>query len=452
MIDSLYTQNITCAMPQSQTKSDKSIAERIEQYFDRLWPLLRSTTGDGVRQTHRILRELVPFDTVEIPSGTQVLDWTVPKEWVVREAYVIAPDGTRILDIAENNLHILGYSAPFRGRVSKSELLDHLYSRPDYPEAIPWVTSVYSPRWGFCLSHNQLQSLPEGVYEVVVDTELVDGYMTLSEAVLQGQCDQEVLISTYTCHPSMANNELSGPLVAAFLYDALSKLKVRRLTYRFVFLAETVGCIAYLARRGNTFKEKLTAGYVVTCAGDRGQFTYKHSRKGDTLADRAAAYVLKRLPHSSAKFIPFAPDNGSDERQYCSPGFNLPVGSIMRTMYGCYKEYHTSMDNKDFISFESLEETVKVYFDVCRTLEVNRRYRNLMPFGEPQLGKRGLYPTLSTGQTNEWISAISWFLNMSDGEHDLLEIANRSQADIFLLSDIAQRCVTEGLAQIVDEP
>jgi len=280
---------------------------------------------------------------------------------------------------------------------------------------------------------------------------LIDGALTLSEAVLHGQCDREVLISTYTCHPSMANNELSGPLVAAFLYDALSNMKSRRLTYRFVFLAETVGCIAYLARRGERLKEKLAAGYVVTCAGDPGQFTYKHSRQGDTLADRAAVYVLGRLPGNSAKFIPFAPDNGSDERQYCSPGFNLPVGSIMRTMYGCYKEYHTSMDNKDFISFQSLAETVNIYLDVCRTLEVNCRYRNLMPFGEPQLGKRGLYPTLSTGQTNEWISAISWFLNMSDGEHDLLDIARMSDGDIFLLSDIAQRCLEAGLVEIVKE-
>ncbi|HEY9759827.1 MAG TPA: DUF4910 domain-containing protein [Oculatellaceae cyanobacterium] len=426
----------------------RPIAETAKHYFDRLWPILRSITGEGVRQTHRILNELVPLQTFEIPSGTEVFDWTIPKEWVVREAYVIAPDGRRILDIAENNLHIVGYSTPFRGKVALSELVEHLYSLPDLPDAIPWITSVYSPRWGFCCSHSFKESLPEGQYEVVIDTDLIDGSLTLSEALLPGVSDEEVLISTYTCHPSMANNELSGPLVAALLYEQLAQIPERRLTYRFVFLPETVGSIAYLAKRGDILKSKMVAGYVVTCAGDPGPFTYQYSRRGNTLADRAAEVVLKQLGDSRVNFMPFRP-TGSDERQYCSPGFNLPVGSIMRTMYGCYKEYHTSLDNRDFISFDAIEESVKIYLEVCEALEANRTYLNVKPYGEPQLGKRGLYPTISTGNAAAFVNALLWFLNFSDGEHDLLSIAERSGIGVKLLAEVASRCLEQGLVEVV---
>lgn len=402
--------------------------QKIESYFDRLWPIMRSLTGDGVRRTHDILSELLPLQRMEVPTGSQVFDWTVPQEWVVREAYVITPEGKKILDIKDNNLHLLNYSIPFKGTISWEELDQHLYSLPNMPKAIPYFTSYYSPRWGFCLSQEERNQLPKGDYQVHIDTELIDGSLTISEAILPGEEGKEVLFSTYTCHPSLANNELSGPLVSAFLYQKLAALPKRRLTYRFVFLPETIGSIVYLSKYGEHFLKNLVAGYVVTCCGDRGSYTYKRSRQGNSLADRAAEYVLSREP--SYKAVDFFP-TGSDERQYCSPGFNLPVGSIMRTMYGKYPEYHTSFDNKTLISFEDMSKTVDLYFNVCDTLEKNCTYRNLFPFCEPQLGKRGLYKNLGgSKEVGVNITMISWILNMADGNNDLLEISKRSGIDI----------------------
>jgi aminopeptidase-like protein len=423
-----------------------SLANEIESYFDRLWPILRSITGEGVRQTHDILAELVKLESHEIPTGTQVFDWTVPKEWKVNEAYLIDPNGKRILDVRDNNLHLVNYSIPFRGVVSKGELAQRLYSLPDKPTAIPYVTTYYAPRWGFCLSQRERETLPEGDYQVVIDTELIDGSLTLSEAILPGESEEEVLISTYTCHPSLANNELSGPLVAAFLYRELAKLESRQFTYRFVFLPETIGAITYLHLRGEHLKKHLVAGYVVTCIGDAGSFTYKRSRQETALADRAAEHTLKhsRKPYKTLDFSPL----GSDERQYCSPGFNLPVGSLMRSMYGTYPEYHTSLDNKAFISFEAMAESVEMYLKVMKTLESNRLYKNLFPYGEPQLGKRGLYETLGRNTIPELSSAVFWLLNYADGEHDLLWIAEKSGYSIELFGKAAQACLE---AEIIEE-
>jgi aminopeptidase-like protein len=420
-------------------------AKELESYFDRLWPILRSITGEGVRQTHDILCELVRLERSEIPSGTRVFDWTVPKEWKVNEAYLIDPHGKRILDVRDNTLHLVNYSIPFRGVVSKDELDSHLYSLPDKPTAIPYITSYYAPRWGFCLSQDERETLPEGNYQVVVDTELLDGSLTLSEAVLPGESQEEVLISTYTCHPSLANNELSGPLVAAFLYRELARLEHRHLTYRFVFLPETIGAITYLHLRGEHLKKHLVAGYVVTCIGDAGSFTYKRSRRETSLPDRAAEHTLKHSgnPYKILDFSPL----GSDERQYCSPGFNLPVGSLMRSMYGTYPEYHTSLDNKSFISFGAMAESVQMYLRVMKTLESNRLYNNLFPHGEPQLGKRGLYETLGQNTIPELSSAVFWLLNYADGEHDLLWIAEKSGYSIALLDKAAQACLEVGIVE-----
>jgi aminopeptidase-like protein len=420
--------------------------EEIAAYFDRLWPILRSITGDGVRATHEILAELVPLERIEIPTGTVALDWTVPQEWVVRDAYVITPHGERILAVTENNLHLLNYSTAFTGTVSREALVEHLHTLPHQPNAIPYVTSYYEPRWGFCIAHEELERLPPGDYQVTIDTELVDGSLTIGEAVLPGKLSDEVLISTYTCHPSLANNELSGPLVAAFLYRRLAAWPARRLTYRFVFLPETIGSVCYLARRGKDLREKLVAGYVVTCIGDAGAFTYKRSRQGDSLADRAAIHVLDRSGRE-ARILDFFPDRGSDERQYCSPGFNLPVGSLMRTMYGTYPEYHTSLDDRSFISFEAIHESIGVYESVMRALEVNLKFANVLPFGEPQLGRRGLYDTLGTKASGPLKSAILWVLNFSDGDHDLLEIADRSGHDVHLLANAAEACAAAGLVE-----
>jgi len=420
--------------------------EEIAEYFDRLWPILRSITGDGVRQTHDILGELVPLQRIEVPTGTPVLDWTVPPEWVIRDAFVVSPTGERLADVRENNLHLVNYSIGFRGTLDRSELVEHVYTLPDQPEAIPYVTSYYTPRWGFCLRHRDLDGLPDGDYEVVVDAEHVDGSLTFSEAILPGDEADEVLISTYTCHPSLANNELSGPLVSAFLYRRLAALDRRRLTYRFVFLPETIGSITYLSRVGAHLRDRLIAGYVVNCIGTPSPFTYKRSRRHDSDADRAALYVLGRcgVEYSALDFFP---DGGSDERQYCSPGFDLPVGSLMRAMYATYPEYHTSLDNRHLISFDAMRESVDVYFDICRALEANVVYRNLFPYGEPQLGRRGLYETLGTKSSSVSTSAVLWTLNYSDGEHDLLDIAVRSGHDLDVLAEAASACAAAGLLE-----
>jgi aminopeptidase-like protein len=438
------------AMPQI-TQPESDAVEQIEVLFDRLWPLLRSLTGDGVRATHDILSEYVPLQRIEVPSGTRVFDWIVPKEWVVREAYVFAPDGRRILDVADNNLRLVNYSVPFRGTLSRVALDEHLHSRPDMPDAIPYVTSYYEPRWGFCLSEKERSALPDGDYEVVVDTELKDGALTISEAVLPGLESEEVLISTYTCHPSLANNELSGPLVAALLYRRLAAWPERRLTYRFVFAPETIGAIAYLALRGDHLREHLVAGYVATCCGLDTHFTYKRSRRGDSIADRAALHALKALD-AAHRVRDFAP-TGSDERQYCSPGFNLPVGSLIRGAYGEYPEYHTSLDNKALIDFVALRGSVDAYEVICRTLDRNVSFENLLPYGEPQLGRRGLYPTLGAADQAERVQAMMWVLSLSDGEHDLLSIAERSGLSVDQLWPAAMAAEKAGILRrrFVDE-
>jgi len=428
------------------TNSNKTDPKQIEEYFDKLWPLMRSLTGEGVRETHRILSELIPLKSIEVPSGTQVFDWKVPKEWVVNEAYIIDPNGKRILDIADNNLHLVNYSIPFQGTLSRDELDKYLYSLPEFPSAIPYVMSYYAPRWGFCLSQEQRDSLPDGDYQVVVNTDHIDGHMTLAEVVLPGEEDKEILFTTYNCHPSMANNELSGPLVTAMLCKRLAELPKRRFTYRFAFLVETIGSIAYLERNQELFKEKLHAGYVITCTGNDTPFRYKRSAIGDSAADVAAELTLNSKFGTNHRIDDFDP-LGSDERQYCSPGFNLPVGSFMRTKYGEYAEYHTSKDNKDFISFEGMAEAADTYFDVCQTHEMNRIYENTIKYCEPQLGPRGLYPTLGTRTNIESIEAISWFLNLADGKRDLIEISQKSGVSLEELYAVAEKCVKAEIAK-----
>jgi len=418
-------------------------------YFDRLWPLLRSLTGEGVRQTHDVLSELVPLERLEIPSGTACFDWTVPPEWICRQAHVTAPDGRRMLDVTEHNLHLVNYSAPFRGTVTRTQLEEHLHSLPNQADAIPYVTSYYARRWGFCLTQRQRDHLPEGDYQVVVDTEHVAGSLTISHAVLPGDERDEVMISTYTCHPSLANDNLSGPLAAAFLYRRLAALPQRRLTYRFCWLPETIGSIAYLHRLGEHLRQRLVAGYVVSCVGDSAPFTYKRSRRGGTPADRAALVALRKFSGERLRVLDFDP-SGSDERQFCSPGFDLPVGVIARSIYGSYPEYHTSLDNRDFISFEALVESVDALFATLLVLDRNRVFRRTNPCGEPQLGGRGLYPTLGTGrQRDEWLVALRWLLNLADGRHDLVAIAERSGSDFDLLHELAKECLQTKLIEPV---
>lgn len=422
----------------------------LEDMFDRLWPITRSICGPGLRETLDVLGEVMPHQRIEVPCGQPVFDWAVPQEWQAREAYVIAPDGRRILDLAVNNLHLVNYSVAFRGRLSRAELDRHLHSLPEQPDAIPYVTSYYAPRWGFCLAEHERRNLTEGDYEVVVDTVHKDGSLTLAEAVLPGSEAREVLFSSYICHPSLANNELSGPLVLAFLYRRIAAWPDRRLTYRFVLCPETIGTLSYLRLRGDHLRQRMDAGYVITCVGDAGgperRFTYKRSRMGDSLADRAALHTLSRTLNEPFETVDFAPDDGSDERQYCSPGFNLPVGSLMRTMYGQYPEYHTSLDNRGLMSFPAMQGSVAAYEQIARLLDGNLRYRNLSPYGEPQLGRRKLYATEGT-HVDAATSAVLWTLNLSDGSHDLLAIANRSGHPFPRILDAAKRAEQAGLLE-----
>ena len=419
--------------------------QQLEHYFDRLWSLNRSLTGEGNRESLRILSELVDLKVHEIPSGTACFDWNIPPEWNAHEAWIKDPNGNIVVDFRENNLHLLGYSTPIHAKMSLAELKPHLYSLPDNPDWIPYRTSYYKERWGFCLTHNLLISLPDGEYEVFIDSTLdKNGSMTIADAVIEGETEEEIMFSTYICHPSMANNELSGPLVQAFLYQAIKALGKTRYTYRFAFLPETIGAIYYLSQHGEHLKEKLRAGYVLNCIGDAGKFTYKRSRQLTSLADRAAETVLAqtKIGCHAEDFFPL----GSDERQYCSPHFDLPMGSVMRTRYYNYPEYHTSADNKDFISFEAMETSVLRLLDIIKLLEVNAYYVNQMPHCEPQLGKRGLYPNLgSDTSTRLRVGAMMWTLNLADGKHDLIDIVRRSGQPVSEILEVVKTLTEHGL-------
>lgn len=420
--------------------------KELEHYFDRLWPITRSLTGNGNRESLAILSELADLELKEIPSGTTCFDWSVPPEWNIKEAWIKNHKGEKIVDFAENNLHILGYSEPFKGYLSFDELQTHLYSLPAQPDLIPYFTSYYKRRWGFCIAHNQLINLdPQETYEVYIDSYLDEkGFMTIGEAVIPGQSKQEILISTYICHPSMANNELSGPLVAAFLYRELIKRRNLKYTYRFLFIPETIGSIYALSQQGQYWKENLKAGFVVTCIGDRGNFTYKKSRLGNCLTDRVAELVLQQT-ESAYEVVEFSP-RGSDERQYCSPGFNLPVGSLMRSMHEKFPQYHTSADNKSFVCFDAMQQSVLKFIDIIDVFEKNEKYINTMPFCEPQLDKRGLYPTLSSPNAkSDFVNAMMWVLNLSDGDHDLVDISTKSKIPVKQLIPVVDKLLTNGI-------
>ncbi|MDG1262020.1 MAG: DUF4910 domain-containing protein [Flavobacteriales bacterium] len=426
-------------MPSTELEKD------LESYFDRLWPICRSLTGDGVRETLAILQEVVPMELFSVASGSTVFDWTVPKEWNINEAYILDPSGQKIIDFKENNLHVFSYSTPVNTELTFEELNKHLRTLPAMPTAIPYVTSYYREQWGFCLSHEQWESLPrEGNYRVVIDSSLTNGELNYGECVLPGETDKEILFSTYVCHPSMANNELSGPLAQAFLYKEIAKLKNRKYTYRFVFAPETIGIIAYLDRVGDQLLKNLEAGYVLTCVGDRGPLTYKRSKQGQSVADRTAEHVLKHS-EKTHEIIDFAV-GGSDERQYCSPGFNLPVGSLMRTPYQRYKEYHTSLDNKEFISFSHLADTISTYMDIVKVFELNEPYENKVKFGEPQLGERGLYPdSINPDTDRENLHNLLHFLSFADGQTDLITIAEARNRSALVFEEAIKNCQAKGL-------
>jgi aminopeptidase-like protein len=403
-------------------RADRDCGARMHDLIRELYPICRSITGNGVRQTLDILRRHVPLTVHEVPSGTQVLDWTVPREWNVREAYIKDPQGAVVVDFRTSNLHVVGYSVPVRTKLPLRELREHLFTLPDAPDLVPYRTSYYREGWGFCMSQRQLDALPDGEYEVVIDATLVDGSLTYGEFYLPGSTEEEVLFSTHTCHPSLCNDNLSGIALTTFLAKHLSANSLRY-SYRFLFLPATIGSITWL-HRNRQHLGWIRHGLVVTCVGDPGRFTYKRSRRGDAEIDRVAPYVLTAAAcdHDCVDFSPY----GYDERQYCSPGFNLPIGSLTRSSHGRYSEYHTSADNLDLVRPECLQEAFARYLDVVRVLEGNVRYENRAPFGEPQLGKRGLYRTSGPLRDTSDEMAMLWVLNLSDGYHTLLDIAVRS--------------------------
>jgi aminopeptidase-like protein len=419
----------------------------IEILFDKLWPVCRSITGEGFRKSLDILSKLIPTQRLKFETGQKVFDWEIPEEWVINDAFIIDPNGRKFADFKENNLHLMGYSTSYNGYLNLKELKKHIYTLPDKPNAIPYVTSYYERRWGFCMKYEDYKNLIEGDYKVLIDSYFVNGHVEVGEALLTGTTDREILFSTYLCHPSMANHELSGPILIGLLYDYLSKIRNLQYTYRFVICPETIGSIALLSLRGEHFREKLDAGYVITCVGDSGPLTYKSSRRGNAYCDRVAKVVLNHVKNSSiVAFTPF----GSDERQYCSPGFNLPVGSLMRTMYGKFNEYHTSLDNKSFINFESIVDTFDHYRMMVEVIENNCKLISKNPYCEPQLGKRNLYSTISGIQIIDINSkALIWILNLSDGQNDLIDISEKSGIHVIEIIKAAKVAICEGLVERV---
>ena len=424
------------------THGEVGAGDEMYALVERLYPLCRSITGDGVRATLDIVGEYIPLDVHEVPTGTQVLDWTVPQEWNIRDAYIADPDGNRVVDFAASSLHVLGYSLPVARTMPLSELRAHLHTLPDQPSWVPYRTSYYKPDWGFCLAQQTLDAMPDGEYEVRIDSTLADGHLTYAEHVVTGQVADEVIVSCHVCHPALANDNMAGVAVATFLARELAR-ETPYYTYRFIFAPGTIGAITWLARNAERV-ERVKHGLVLACAGDPGSLTYKQSRRGDAEIDRVLRYVLtaSERPHRVMEFTPY----GYDERQYCSPGFNLGVGSLTRTPYAGYPEYHTSADNLDFVSPEAMADTLAVCREAFAVLDRNRRYLNLSPYGEPQLGRRGLYDALGgRSDTKQAQMAMLWVLNLSDGDHDLLDVAERSGLPFDTVADAAGALHEAGL-------
>ncbi len=391
--------------------------------IEALYPICRSITGDGVRETLRIIGRHIPIEVTEVPSGTAVLDWTVPPEWNIRDAYVADAGGRRVIDFQRHNLHVVNYSIPVRARMSLAELRPHLHTIAAHPDWIPYRTSYYAESWGFCLTQRQLDGMGDGPYDVVIDSTLAPGHLTYGELVLPGEIEDEILISSHVCHPSLADDNLSGVAIATLLAKALAARPRRRHTFRFVFAPGTIGAITWLARNRDR-AARIKHGLTLTCLGDEHPFTYKRSVGGRAPIDRAAAHVLAQdgAAHQLIDFFPY----GYDERQYGSPGFRLPVGSLMRGRHGMFPEYHTSADNLTFVSAEHLAESASIVSEILDVVDGDRRYRNLQPYGEPQLGKRGLYRAIGGTNIPDLQMAMLWVLNQSDGETSLLLIAERS--------------------------
>jgi len=429
-------------------KSSEEIGNEIYDLMVNLYPICRSITGNGVRETLNMIQKHIPIKIVEVPSGTQVFDWTVPKEWNIKDAYVKNSKGEKIIDFKESNLHVLNYSIPVNKKMSLEELKKHLYTLPDYPDWIPYLTSYYKDNWGFCLTHKQYVKLEEDAYEVVIDSTLEDGKLIFGELCLKGKSDDEVLFSCYICHPSLCNDNLSGTVLLTFLSKLLLDLDLKY-SYRFLFIPETIGAITWLSLNEDKIAN-IKHGLVATCVGDPGTSTYKKTRNGDAIIDKIVQKVLVDSG-DTYNIVDFFP-SGGDERQFSSPGFNLPVGSLMRTMYGRFPEYHTSADNLDFVKPQCLADSLEKYLKTIFILENNATYLNLNPKCEPQLGKRGLYRMIGSQKTGGFDElAMFWVLNLSDGTNSLLDISIRSGLAFQQIKNAADVLFVNGLLKEVDD-
>lgn len=428
----------------------------LDSVFDRLFPIARSITGEGIESSMRVFGEYMPLTYMGVPTGTHVFDWEVPPTWVCTEAKLTGPDGNIIADVSRNNLEVLNYSDQIDTRLTREELEAHLFSLPEIPEAIPYVTSYYKRRWGFCIPDNVRKSLPGGTYHAKIVSQFIPGQVPLAHCVLPGESKQEILISSYLCHPSLANNELSGPLALLGLYLRLSSWKRRRYSYRFVLNPETIGSLCYLHLFGNHLKSHLAAGLVLTClGGPNTSLSYKSSRRENTQIDRLARHWSQRNP-AALNVRSFTPCHGSDERQYCSPGFNLPVGQIARTPYGEYAGYHNSLDTKEFMTIDAVVKSVETIEQFLWDLDNAGPYTNLAPYGEPQLGKRNLYPNTNSAST--WktssdetfdertvLDRLLTILSYSDGTYDLISVAEKCKCSVSDLVGVAQKLEESGL-------
>ncbi|HUS06518.1 MAG TPA: DUF4910 domain-containing protein [Bryobacteraceae bacterium] len=431
----------------------------LDALFDELFPICRSITGEGLRRSLAVFGRYMPLRIEGVPSGSQVFDWTVPPEWRIRAAQLTGPDGRVVADLKESNLSVINYSAPVDAWLTLAELRKYIHTVPPVPSAIPYVTSYYKRRWGFCLPYVRLQTLPEGMYHAWIDSEFVPGAVEFGQCVLAGETEAEIVLTSYLCHPSLANNELSGPLALLALYDRLSRWPRRRFTYRFILNPETIGSLCYLSRYGTHLRQKMAGGLVLTClGGPSGKLSYQSTRRGNSLLDRTMANIASEggIP---LEIRSFDPTDGSDERQYCSPGFNLPMGQIARTVYGRYPEYHTSLDNKEFMDIATVARSAAYIEKILKCAEISWTYRNLAPYGEPQLGKRDLFPSFNSPATrNQSSDALSderrflkrsmMILNYSDGENSMIDIAGRCECQVGELEPVLEKLEQVGLLAI----
>jgi aminopeptidase-like protein len=422
-----------------------NIGKQMYELIVELYPICRSITGNGFRESLNIIKKHIPLIMHEVPTGTEVFDWVVPKEWNIRDAYVKNANGEKVIDFQSSNLHMVNYSVPVHTKISLKELKEHLHSIPEYPDLIPYKTSYYKENWGFCLPHRKMQSLEEAEYEVFIDSSLEQGSLTYGEVYIKGETSDEILISCHCCHPSLCNDNLSGMALATYLASEIISQPKLRYSYRFLFIPGTIGSITWLSRNEDKI-QRIKHGMVVACVGDPGISTYKKSRRGDAEIDRSVMHVLK---HSGQAYeiIDFSP-YGYDERQYCSPGFNLPVGSLSRTPHGRYPEYHTSADDLNFVKPEFLVDSLLKYLAVIYVLENNRTYLNTNPKCEPQLGKRGLFGMLGGRKEADIFElAMLWTLNLSDGCHSLLDIADHSGLKFEVIKTVADMLLNQNLLQ-----